>query len=120
MSAISILPTVFDLTIYRGDSVNIEFVIENYELSEGADWKSSVKSGATFIQEATVNASIAPGNQVLQFLLSPSETTDLVPGTNYSYDIQMSKTINSLPTRKTLIKGTINVVADITLEGDGV
>lgn len=111
MSTLSTLPTTVDLTIYRGDSVNIDFVISNYTIPATPTWNSSIKSGNTFTKAATVTNS----SQTVNFVLAGTDTADLVPGTIYTYDIQMVKNT----TTKTLIKGTITVVGDITLTGDG-
>ena len=46
--------------------------------------------------------------------MSPTISAALVPGTQYKYDLQMAAGNDSTGTKKTFIKGTIDVESDVT------
>jgi hypothetical protein len=106
MSTISVLPTVVDLVFYHGDTFTVEFDITNYTIPATPTWNCAIKTGSTI----TTTVPVTNVDNIVTLNIPKQNSALLSPGTTYSYDIQMTKT----NTVRTLIKGTITVVQDIT------
>jgi hypothetical protein len=120
MSTLTVVPPTYDLEIYRGDSLEFDFVphlsgdvdgTPTYAFPNGTlAFTSSIKDvnglskGAFAVTKSTATK--------INMKLTPATTAALAPGVTYYYDLQMSS--NSGADVFTFVKGTIIVTGDIS------
>lgn len=124
-TSISFEPTTVNLTVYKGDSINIKFkLIEDGAeyvipgLGTGSGWKGSIKksSDSTFAGALTISG--LAQSSFFTIYASNAITTNLVPGTTYKYDIQYNWSESGVTYNRTFVKGEITVLSEVTLPTD--
>jgi len=122
---VSFEPTTVNLTVYKGDSINLQFNLFKGTpaytipaLGGGAGWKGSIKtsSDAAYIKVMTVAGTA--GTSILTAYVPNTITTTFVAGTTYKYDIQYTWVETGVTYIKTFVKGIITVLDDVTLAND--
>lgn len=120
---ISLEPTTVNLTVYKGDSINLKInLIESgatYTIPSGGTWLGKIKktSDATFPATFTVTTE-TPATAFKVYLAGGSGSTGtsgLIPGDAYTYDIQYTWIESSITYIRTFIKGSITVLDEVTL-----
>jgi hypothetical protein len=122
---VSFEPTTVNLTVYKGDSINLKYTIKDNgssysipALGGGAGWKGSIKTSSdlTYIKVMTVAGTAASDNFTVY--VPNTITTTFVAGTPYKYDIQYTWVDTGVTYIRTFVKGTITVLDDVTLASD--
>lgn len=126
-TSISFEPTTVNLTVYKGDSINIKFnLIEGsatYNIpalgsGQNLGWKSTIKKSSDNTKIGSFTVIGSAGNNYIEVYAPNSVTTTFVPGTEYKYDIQYTWVENSNTHLRTFVKGIITVLDDVTLATD--
>ena len=121
---VSFEPTTVNLTVYKGDSINIKFTLkedgQDYVIPSGGTWKGNIENSATGTAISTSGTNsgtftLTGANPNTYFTATvPSTTTSLlVVGTEYKYDIQYTWT-DSVTNLRTFVKGSITVLDEVT------
>jgi len=120
---ISLEPTTVNLTVYKGDSINLRFNLKedgtNYTIPSGGTWKGDIEDPAgtaLATTGSTTGTFVLTGTNPNTFFTAtvPSTTTtNLVVGTTYKYDIQYTWT-DSVVNLRTFVKGSITVLDEVT------
>lgn len=122
-ASLSLQPAQFDLSIYKGDSVSVDFVLKNADgtaytvpaVNSGTGWSANIEkadgtSAGTFTLSITDNT--------LTAYATPTVTAALDPAITYVYDIQYNWKVGSggsaVVYNKTFIRGNITVTGDVT------
>jgi hypothetical protein len=124
---ISLEPTTVNLTVYKGDSINLRFNLTEdgtaYSipaLGGGAGWQGNIENPTgTIIASTGTNSGtfVLTGAAASTFLTAtvPSTATSLfVVGTTYSYDIQYTWIESAVTYIRTFVKGSITVLDEVT------
>ena len=120
MSKLTVIPPSYDLEIYRGDSLEFNFIPHLSADVNGTPTYSFPSGSLTFTAGIEDSAGVSKGSfavtksnaTTLNMKLTPTTTAALVPGTTYYYDVQMSS--NSGADVITFVRGTITVTGDIS------
>jgi len=124
---VSFEPTTVNLTVYKGDSINIRFDLKEdgvaYTIPTGTSlaWKGNIEDSATGTAIATSGTNsgtfVLTGTNPDTFFTAtaPSTVTSLlVVGTPYKYDIQYTWTDAGIVNLRTFVKGSITVLDEVT------
>lgn len=120
---VSFEPTTVNLTVYKGDSINLRFNLKedgvDYVIPTGGTWKGNIEDLAgTIIASTGTNSGTfvltgANPNTFFTATVPSTATTLLVVGTAYKYDIQYTWT-DSVINHRTFVKGSITVLDEVT------
>ena len=124
---VSFEPTTVNLTVYKGDSINLRFDLKEdgvaYSipaLGGGAGWKGNIE-GPTGTEIATSGTNsgtfVLAGTNPNTFFTAtvPSTvTSQFVVGTTYKYDIQYTWIESTVTYIRTFVKGSITVLDEVT------
>lgn len=123
---VSFEPTTVNLTVYKGDSINLKFNLKedgvDYVIPTGTSlaWKGNIEdpSGTPIVTTGTNSGTfvLTGANPNTYFTATvPSTATSLfVVGTAYKYDIQYTWTDAGITNLRTFVKGTITVLDEVT------
>ena len=120
MANLVFTPAEVNLTMSKGDSLSMNVTLQNddgtaYGLPAGAlTFTSSIKKVSDSTSAGTFTCTQVGSTNVITMYMSPTTSAALVPGTQYKYDLQMASGNDSTGTKKTFIKGTIDVESDVT------
>lgn len=120
MANLVFTPTEVNISMTKGDSLNMKVTLQNdngtaYGLPAGTlAFTSLIKKVSDSSSAGNFTCTqVGTSNEIIMYM-SPSTSAALVPGTQYKYDLQMSVGTDSTGTKKTFIKGTIDVESDVT------
>jgi hypothetical protein len=120
MANLVFTPAEVNVTMTKGDSLSIEVELQNdngtaYGLPSGTlVFTSSIKKVSDSTSAGSFTCTQVGTSNKINMYMSPSTSAALVPATQYKYDLQMSEGSDSTGTKKTFIKGTIDVESDVT------
>ena len=124
---VSFEPTTVNLTVYKGDSINLKFNLQEDNvaysipaLGGGGGWQGNIENPAgTIISSTGANGGtfVLTGTAASSFFTAivPSTVTSLfVVGTTYKYDIQYTWIESAVTYIRTFVKGSITVLDEVT------
>jgi hypothetical protein len=118
-------PGTFDINYYRGDTYEFKiypkdasgaaFPLTGYDLAQGAKFTISTKRGLDGLaDQIQAYAAISADRTHISCAILPANGTAMTAGTNYVYDIEISKTGTPYNLVTTLLTGTISVTNQVT------
>jgi len=120
MANLVFTPAEVNISMTKGDSLSMNVELQNdngtdYGLPAGVlTFTSSIKKVSDSASAGAFTCTQVGTSNVITMYMSPATSAALVPGTQYKYDLQMSVGTDSTGTKKTFIKGTIDVESDVT------
>jgi hypothetical protein len=124
---VSLEPTTVNLTVYKGDSINLKFNLKEDNvtysipaLGGGGGWQGNIENPTgTIISSTGTNSGtfVLAGAAASSFFTAivPSTVTSLfVVGTTYKYDIQYTWIDTGVVNLRTFVKGSITVLDEVT------
>jgi hypothetical protein len=118
-------PGTFDINYYRGDTYEFKiypkdasgaaFPLTGYDLAQGAKFTISTQRGLDGLaDQIQAYAAISADRTHISCAILPANGTAMTAGTNYVYDIEISKTGTPYNLVTTLLTGTISVTNQVT------
>jgi hypothetical protein len=118
-------PGTFDINYYRGDTYEFKiypkdasgaaFPLTGYDLAEGAKFTISTQRGLDGLEDQIeAYAEISADRSHINCAILPENGTAMTAGSNYVYDIEISKAGTPYDLVTTLLTGDIRVQNQVT------
>lgn len=115
-------PGTFNFSYYKGDTYEFKVYPKNvngstFDLTSftSAGFTISTARGAAgLLDQIECDATISNTNDYILCTIKPGDSETLVAGTQYVYDVEISKNVSGTPVVHTLLTGSIDVTDQVT------
>jgi hypothetical protein len=115
-------PGTFNFSYYKGDTYEFKvfpktvngavFDLTTFTVSKFTI--STARGSAGLIDQIECTATISSTKDFVLCTIKPGDSVDMVAGTPYVYDVEISKNVGGVPIVHTLLTGSIEVTDQIT------
>jgi hypothetical protein len=115
-------PGTYNFSYYKGDT--LEFKVfpktvngEVFDMSTftASNFTISTARGSVgLIDQIECSAEISTNNDYVLCTIKPGDSTTMIAGTPYVYDVEISKSVGGVPVVHTLLTGSIDVTDQVT------
>lgn len=115
-------PGTYNFSYYKGDTLEFKvfpktvngavFDMTTFTLSKFTI--STARGSAGLIDQIECSAEISSTKDFVLCTIKPGDSVEMIAGTPYVYDVEISKTVGGVPVVHTLLTGSIDVTDQVT------